>query len=188
MPHNDEIFFRKWLPIALIILAILTAWMLYKNAMAGSHTTHKYQYMPAYGETGETNRLLFNADAERADRAVHQGNSLKWSVEYSVTDGLFSNKKAASSLTIDEINAVIVASGANEWVKINIRWDTDRSHTTNASKLWTDGQTITSMTSGQTITDMDDADVDTNEFIWLSIEGISGNIKELNVTAEVSIN
>ena len=182
---QDEIFF-KWLPVILILLALFTAWMLYKNVMAGTYTTNDYFYKPSLGEYGTTNKGYYDAAMNRADRGIKSGNVLNMSVEYPVTNDEFTLRKMLTSIEIKQVVGVIVCDEANPWIKINISHDGFRNDSA-PTELWNDDQIIDSITSGDTITDFDEENINTNDWVWLTIEGVSGNIKEFSVTIGRSI-
>jgi len=174
--------------IAVIAALILEVFVCSPHLMAdqetGTNTEHGYFRKPGSGDYGAQFRQYQWSKMDKADRAIHQGNIIKFSVEYPGTNEEFTVHKASSSFTIKKISAVLQAD-TGESVNINLAHGTNRS--TAGTDLWTTDQTIDSVTTGETITSFDDADVGTNEWLWTKIKGGVGNVEELFLQIETEV-
>ena len=155
------------------IFATVLLWTVFIFVLAwadqdtGTYTSHEYLYKPGYGDYGTTHYNKRMASFDRADRGIHTGNILKMCVEYPVSGDNLGAQRIPSQLEIDDVT-VVLRRDAGENVTFNIKHGTDRSGA-GASNLFTSDITAVSNTAGQTITSFDDATINTNEWVWISV-------------------
>lgn len=93
-------------------------------------------------------------------------------------------KNGGSSLTISEINSVLVGSSTPS-ATFSIRYGTDFS--TAGTEVVTSGITVTNTTTGLSTTVFDNATIPANNHVWLTTSAISGVVDALSVSLAFTV-